>query len=220
MSDTRSPSLPTPTLCLITDLEVVGHDLSRLADILSKAVDGGVNMVQVRAPGIPDSEYDELVSYVNATVDQRALVMVNPSDREIKRYPGVGGLQLSEVAGGRIAQVRELYGEETLVGRSVHSVANAKAAMESGADFLMMGTIFPSDTHPSGETHGVEIVGRVVRETKLPIIGIGGISADNAGDVVRQGAAGVAVVRSILAANDPGAAARKVMDAMKIVLAD
>lgn len=220
MSETRPTILPTPILCLVTDLGVVGHDVSRLADILSKAVDGGVNMVQVRAPDISDVEFGELVTCVNAVVDKRSLVVVNPSNREVKRYLDVDGLQLSEVAGSRIAQVRELYGDDLIVGRSVHSVRSAKIAMESGADFLVLGTIFPSVTHPGGETHGVEGVGQVVSETNLPVIGIGGISADNAGNVVRQGAVGVAVVRSILAASHPGAAARELMDAMKTVLAD
>lgn len=220
ISETRRPSLPTPTLCLVTDLGVVGHDVSRLADTLSKAVDGGVNMVQVRAPEVSDVEFGELISCVNTVVDKRALVVVNPSDRDLKRYMDVDRLQLSEVAGSRIAQVRELYGDEVIVGRSVHSVGSAKIAMESGADFLVLGTIFPSATHPGGETHGVEIVGQVVHETNLPVIGIGGISAANAGDVVRYGAVGVAVVRSILAASHPDVAARKLMDAMKMVLAD
>ena len=220
ISETRRPSLPTPTLCLVTDLGVVGHDVSRLADAVSQAVNGGVNMVQVRAPEVSDVEFGELVSCVNDVVDKRALVVVNPSDREVKRYTDVDGLQLSEIAGSRIAQVRELYGDEVIVGRSVHSVGSAKIAMESGADFLLLGTIFPSVTHPDGETHGVEIVGQVVRKTNLPVIGIGGISADNAGNVVRHGAVGVGVVRSILAASHPDVAARMLMDAMKMVLAD
>ena len=216
MSDSHRLILPTPTpaLCLVTDLGVVGHDVSLLTDAVSQAVDGGVNMVQIRAPEIPNDEFDGLVDRVTRAVSQRALVIVNPSGREIKRYAGVDGVQLSEVAGNRVWQTREIYGERSLVGRSVHSVASAIAARDSGADFLVLGTIFPSTTHPGGVSHGVDIVNRVVRETELPVIGIGGISADNAGKIIRHGAAGVAVVRSILSASDPAEAAREMIEAM------
>ena len=214
MSESRRSSLPNPTLCLVTDLGVVGWDVSRLADAVSDAVDGGVNMVQVRAPEVSEVEFDDLVDRITASVNQRALVVVNPSGRELKRFQGVDGVQLSEGARGLVETARELYGDGAIVGRSVHSMAGAKAAMESGADFLVLGTIFPSGTHPGGETHGAETVGQVARETELPVIGIGGITADNAGDVIRSGAVGVAVVRSILGAARPGVAARELLEAM------
>lgn len=90
----------------------------------------------------------------------------------------------------------------------------ARGAKESGADFVVLGTIFPSGTHPGGETHGPGIVRRIVDETGLDVIGIGGITSTNVDEVMREGACGVAVIRSILGAVDPGLATKELMAAM------
>ncbi len=214
MSDPKRLRLPNPTLCMVTDLGVVGNDVARLVDAVSSAVDNGVNMVQVRAPEASADEFDDLVKGVVEAVGNKALAIVNPSSRPIKLFHGVAGLQLSENAGAFIEDARRTYGARSLVGRSVHSADGARRAKEMGADFLVLGTIFPSGSHPGGATHGVGIIPRVVRETGLPVIGIGGITTENAGEVLGSGAVGVAVVRSILGAADPGAATRELMAAM------
>ena len=214
MSDSMRLRLAIPTLCLVTDLGVVGYDVTRLIDAVSRAVDNGVNMVQVRAPEAGAIEFDALVNGVVEAVGNRALVIVNPSNRQIKLFQGVDGLQLSESVGTSIDETRRTYGVGSLVGRSVHSADGARRAMEMGADFLVLGTIFPSGTHPGGKAHGVGVIQQVVRETGLPVIGIGGITTENVGEVLTSGAVGVAVVRSILGAADPGAATRELMAAM------
>ena len=214
MSDPKRLRLPSPTLCLVTDLGVMGNDVARLVDAVSSAVDNGVNMVQVRAPEANAGEFDALVNGVVEAVGDKALAIVNPSSRPIKLFQGVAGLQLSESAGASFEDARRTYGDGSLVGRSVHSADGARRAKEMGADFLVLGTIFPSGSHPGGAAHGVGIIPRVIRKTGLPVIGIGGITTENAGEVLRSGAVGVAVVRSILGAADPSAAARELMAAM------
>ena len=220
MSDQAQPRLATPTLCLVTDLAVVGNSTSRLLDAVSIAVEHGVNMVQIRAPELSDAEFGVLVGSLSSAVGGRALTIVNPSRRDVVRYAGVDGVQLTENATLSVAAARQLYGGATLVGRSVHSISGARDAKASGADYVVLGTIFPSATHPGGETHGAEIIHRVVSETRLPVMGIGGIDVENVGDVMRAGAGGIAVVRSILGAADPGAAARELWEAMEGVQAD
>lgn len=214
MSDPKRLRLPTPTLCLVTDLGIVGNDVAQLVGAVSSTVDNGVNVVQVRAPEASAGEFDALVEGVVEAVGNKALAIVNPSSRPIELFQGVAGLQLSESAEASIEDARRMYGAGSLVGRSVHSVDGARRAKETGADFLVLGTIFPSGSHPGGAAHGVGIIRRVVRETGLPVIGIGGITTENVGEVLRSGAVGVAVVRSILGAADPGAATRELMAAM------
>ena len=220
MSDQAQPGLVVPTLCLVTDLAVIGNNTSRLLDAVSIAVEHGVNMVQIRAPELSDAGFGALVGSLSSAIDGRALTIVNPSGRDVVRYAGVDGVQLTENATLSVAAVRQLYGGATLVGRSVHSISGARDARASGADYLVLGTIFPSATHPGGETHGAEIIHRTVSETRLPVMGIGGIDVENVVEVMRAGASGIAVVRSILGAADPGAAARELWEAMEGVQAD
>ena len=208
------PRIPTPTLCLLTDLGVVGNDVSRLIEVIDIAVQNGVNMVQIRAPELADADFAVLVGCVVTAVDERALTVVNPSQREVRRYLGVDGVHLPEGAHASASEVRRANTDSILVGGSVHSEDGARAATNSGADYLIMGTIFPSESHPGGEAHGAGIIERVQRVTSLPVVGIGGITEQNVRDVMASGACGVAVIRSILGAEDPASATRGLFDAM------
>ena len=214
MSRTPRLRLPFPTLCLVTDLGLVNGDWALLAERVSSAVESGANLVQIRAPEMGTDEYGRLVAEIVGVVSGRALILVNPSSRPLARYEGVDGVQLGENATVTVAEARRLYGGSALVGRSVHSVAAATVATEAGADFVVLGTLFASSTHPGGETQGPGIVRTVVDETGLDVIGIGGISSENVGEVITNGARGVAVIRSVLGADDPAVAARELMGAM------
>ena len=214
MFETAHSRVPNPTLCLVTDFGVVGGDVGRLTERVSVAVENGVNIVQIRAPDLEEDVFSRLVEEIAQAVAGRALTIVNPSSRPLLPYPNIDGVQLSENALASIDEVRRIYGVSVLVGRSVHSLDGAHQAHADGADFVVFGTVFPSATHPGGDVQGVDSVRRITGESKLPVIAIGGISVENAGDVMAAGTRGVAVVRSILGASDPAAAARELLDAM------
>ena len=220
MFETARPRLPNPTLCLVTDLGVVGGDVGRLSERVSVAVENGVNMVQIRAPHLGEDEFGRLVEEIVQTVAGRALTIANLSSRSLLPYPDIDGVQLPENASASIDDLRRFLGVGALVGRSVHSLAGARQAGAAGADFAVFGTVFPSATHPRGDVQGIESVRRVTSRAKLPVIGIGGISVENAGDVMAAGARGVAVVRSILGASDPATATRELIDAMLNAITD
>ena len=220
MCETARSGLPNPTLCLVTDLGVVGGDPGRLIERVSIAVENGVNMIQIRAPDLGEDEFSRLVEEIVQTVAGRALTIVNPSSRRLSPYPDIDGVQLPENAFVSIDEVRRICGVSVLVGRSVHSLDGARQAYTAGADFVVFGTVFPSATHPGGDVQGVGSVRRVTGEADLAVIGIGGITVENAGSVMAAGACGVAVVRSILGALDPATATRDLLDAMMGASAD
>ena len=220
MLETARPRLPNPTLCLVTDLGVVGSDVGRLIERVFVAVENGVNMVQIRAPGLEEDEFGQLVEEIVQTVAGCALTIANPSSRSLLPYPDIDGVQLPENARASIEEVRRNYGISALIGRSVHSLDAARKASSDGADFVVFGTVFPSDTHPGGDVQGVGNLRRVAKEIGMPVIGIGGIGVENAGEVVAAGASGIAVVRSILGASDPATATRELLDAMLTASAD
>lgn len=109
---------------------------------------------------------------------------------------------------------RALFGESLIISRSVHSLEAAVAAEHEGVDMLVLGTVFPSLSHPGGPTIGLDGVREVCDAVTVPVIGIGGITAASAGDVIRAGASGVAVISAIFDAPDPRAAAAELRAAI------
>jgi thiazole tautomerase (transcriptional regulator TenI) len=92
------------------------------------------------------------------------------------------------------------------IGRSVHSVDEAAAAVQEGADYLMVGTVYESASHPDRPAGGVDLV-RQTSRLGIPVIAIGGITPARAAEVREAGAYGVAAIRALWEAPDPAAAA-------------
>ena len=92
-------------------------------------------------------------------------------------------------------------------------------AASEGADFLLAGTMFSTRSHPGIEPVGPSLIRAIAQKQaeashSLPVIGIGGITADNLSEVIHAGASGVAVITSILASSDPRTEASRLKDAM------
>lgn len=196
--------LPTRVLCLVTALDP-GDDPGPLLTSVRAAVRGGVNVVQVRAPELERTAFFNLAASVVETVDGEALILIN-NRVDVALAVDAGGVQL----GGRgpaVTAARRVGGPEWLIGRSVHSAEGALRAQKDGADFLLLGTLYATSSHPGVAGAGPGLVSEVAEQVRIPIIGIGGIDAERASEVVSAGARGVAVIGAILRAGDPERAA-------------
>ncbi len=182
-------------------------------DTARGAVDGGVGMVQLREKDCPAGELLSLARELRRVTEGRALLVVN--DRvDIALLSGADGVQLGE-NGLDAASARRLVGSEMLIGRSVHSVEGAVEAESSGADFLILGTIFETASHPGADTGGLKLVRDVTGRVRVPVIGIGGISESNVAGLVESGAAGAAIITAISMARDPKAASLGLSEAIR-----
>jgi thiamine-phosphate pyrophosphorylase len=204
------PSLPNPCLCLVTDRRVGGED--DLVQRVALAVAGGVDLVQLREKDLPGGRLLKLAQELKAALGDSALLVVNERV-DVAVAAGAHGAQLGEDA-LPVAAARDLLGTHALIGRSVHSLEGAAQAASRGADFLVVGTMYATRTHPGAEPAGPELLQSIANQSSVPLIGIGGITLDNVGRVMSAGAAGVAVITSILGAPDPEAAARQLKQAM------
>ena len=203
-------SLPDPCLCLVTDRHV--GDESTLVERVAEAVAGGVDLVQLREKDLHGAQLLELADRLRQAIGHRALLVINERVDVAAALPS-DGAQLGEDAVPAPA-ARSILGPDMLIGRSVHSLEGAEQAVRDGADFLVAGTMFASRSHPGEQPAGPRLVGQIVEKCTLPAIGIGGITADNCDQVIAAGAMGVAVITGILAAPDPGEAARKLKEAI------
>jgi thiamine-phosphate diphosphorylase len=112
------------------------------------------------------------------------------------------------------AAARALLEPGMILGLSTHSVEQAKAAQAAGADYVAVGSMFPTATKPEFQLVGPALARQVRPVVRVPLIGIGGITPDNVGGVIAAGVDGVAVISAVCAAPDPRAAARRFLAAI------
>jgi len=154
-----------------------------------------------------------------AAVAQRFLALARASEAavfvngraDIARALGAQGLHLG--AGDLMVQDARLVLGPTWrgwIGRSVHSVEAAIQAREEGADYLMAGNVYETTSHPGRPAKGVELITRVA-ELGLPVIAIGGITAERAVRLKQAGAYGVAALSALWLATDPAGAALELL---------
>ena len=200
----------TPLLCFVTDRKrCLGRDLE---EVLEQAVLHGAGMVQLREKDLSASDLYELGLRVKNAIAGRAKLIVN--DRiDVALALNADGVQLPE-DGMPVAEARRIVGPDMLIGRSVHSVSGAVEAQSDGADFLIAGTIFRSQSHPDGATQGTNLLRSLCREVSLPVLAIGGVTSQNVHDVMEAGCSGAAVISAISEAEDPATATRSLLDEM------
>ena len=203
--------MPYSCLCLVTDRRVCPPD--ELPGRVTAAVEGGVDIVQLRDKEIPGATLLKLAEQLRRVIAGRALLLINER-ADVAMAARADGVQLGEAAMPTVA-VRAIMGDGATIGRSVHSVPGACEAAESGADFLLVGTMFASNSHPGEEPSGPGLLSRIAAAgVAIPMLGIGGITEYNAGQVMDTGASGVAVITSVLAHDDPCAAAQRLKNSM------
>ncbi len=204
------PNLPNPSLCLVTD-----RNRTRSGDLVATVdagIEGGAGMVQLREKDMPPFELLRLARRLRRITEGRALLIVN--DRvDVAMLAGADGVQLGETALD-VADVRGLVGSDMLVGRSVHSEVGAVDAECQGADYLILGTVFDTASHTLDQVGGLDLVREVTDAVGIPVLGIGGITSDNAGGVMEAGASGVAVITAITMAESPQVAASDLVSAI------
>lgn len=209
-------SLPNPCLCLVTDRRVCPPD--KLAGRVSAAIAGGVDLVQLRDKEESGGALLELATALADVTRGSAILLVNER-ADVAIAGGADGVQLGEAAMPTNV-VRPMLPPGSMIGRSVHSVDSAARAQASGADFLLVGTMFATRSHPGEEPSGPGLLERIrTAGVQTPLLAIGGITADNVAQVMAAGANGVAVITAILASDDPEQAASRIKSAINDAVA-
>ena len=193
-----APLTRRPIVSLVTCRgQLPGTDSDRVSAVLelvAAAVAGGVDLIQVREPDLPDSVLlDLVVRCVDLARRSETAILVN--DRlDIALAAGAAGVHLRQHSLPAPA-VRPHVPDRFLLGRSVHDAGQAiRLAEQGGLNYLQFGTVFPSRSKPGVSASGVAPVAAVAGAVCIPVLAIGGITADNALEVFRVGAAGIAAI--------------------------
>lgn len=210
-------TLPLPIICVITRAR--GREgtperatlIARLAD----AARSGASLIQIRERQIDDRALLAFaVELRQAAANPQCRIVIN--DRpDLARAAGVDGVHLRS-DGVSARDARRVLADGAIVGRSVHTLEEARAVeREGGCDYLIVGTVFHTASKPSD--HPVAGLGRlreVCDGVSLPVVAIGGVTARNAGDVREAGAAGAAAISYFAGSADMGLATAELRTAL------
>jgi thiamine-phosphate diphosphorylase len=197
----------------VTDDQVLTRD--EWPDVLAAVLEAGRARIalHVRGPGLGGRVLHDLVAGLAVASARGAMVLVN--DRvDVALSQLVDGVQLRE-SSLSVADARRLLGDERWIGASVHGPQRARQAEEDGADYLVVGMLFATPTHPGQPGRGTALLAEVIASCELPLVGIGGVTPRRAAEVKRAGAYGVAVLGGIWKSPDPAAAVREYLEAIE-----
>lgn len=175
-------------------------------DVVGPALEGGVDVIQLRDKHAPDGEVVAAGRRLAALCDQHGALFVVNDRPDLALECGAGGVHVGQ-DDDAVEAVRALAGERLVVGVSTHSPEQVAAAEASDADYFAVGPVHATPTKPGRPAVGLELVEHASAVATKPWFAIGGIDAANAGAVVGAGARRLAVVRAIRDAEDPRAAA-------------
>jgi thiamine-phosphate pyrophosphorylase len=183
----------------IIDLGYV--ERSDAARIVEQMIEGGVDLIQLRGKNKSIGELVELSKQLHELTAKSATPLIVNDYAEVARSTPVEGVHVGQ-DDDLIQIVRHTAARDILVGKSTHSLAQARAAQVEGADYIGFGPIFATPTKPDYTPIGVEDIRRVHAEVNLPIFCIGGINIDNLQSVIDAGAKRVVMVSALLTAHN------------------
>jgi len=192
-------------LYVITDRVLSGRSHEAQAEA---AIAGGATAIQLRDKTAPARVLVEVGERLAVLCRARGVVFIVNDRADVAMACGADGVHVGE-DDLPVAAARRLLGPAKIVGASAGTVEAARRAEAEGADYLGVGAVFSTGTKAdAGEAIGLEALARIARAVRIPVVGIGGITVENAAAVIRAGAAGVAVVSAVVAQPDIAAAAR------------
>jgi thiamine-phosphate pyrophosphorylase len=185
----------------------------RDSTFLHAALRGGVDIVQLRVKDAPD---DVILAAAQRTAricaEHGALFILN--DRpDLAARAGADGVHVGQ-DDAAVGDARSVVGAQRLVGLSTHTPEQVDAAGSAGVDYIGVGPVHATPTKPGRPAVGLALVGYAAEHARVPFFAIGGICAANVTSVLEAGARRVAVVRALVEAEDPEAAAARLAAAL------
>jgi thiamine-phosphate pyrophosphorylase len=200
---------------LVTQADLSGGRTT--PEIVEAAIAGGIDMVQVREKHASARERLEIARTLRELTAGTDVPLVVNDRIDIALAADADGVHVGD-EDLPIEVARELLGADAIVGRSVSTVTGARDAEAAGADYLGVGAVFATSSKDVDEDKhelGLDVIRDIDDAVEIPIVGIGGVTTDNAAEVVGAGADGVAVISAITGADDPEAATRALGEAVE-----
>ena len=194
-------------LYAITDRKMLG-DVSEV-EAARLCFEGGADVVQLRMKDTDGGEMLEKAKAIQEIAQQYCKFFIVNDRLDIAVLAGADGVHLGQTD-IPVQEARRLVGDEMIIGVSASTVEEAVKAVDDGADYIGVGSVFNTSTKPDADQGiGLDTLMDICQAVDIPVVAIGGINKGNIRDVIRAGADGAAVVSAIMAKPDIKAAAHE-----------
>ncbi|RJX22634.1 MAG: thiamine phosphate synthase [Ammonifex sp.] len=184
------------------------HTTSRpVGDVARAAIEGGAGMIQLREKVLAAREFFESAQNLRDLTRSAGIPLIINDRLDIAAVVGADGVHLGQTD-LPVSAARRLLGDEAIVGVSTHSVDEAVTAERQGADYIGVGPVFATPTKPNVQPVGPALLTEVLKAVRVPVVAIGGITADNVGKILATGVSTVAVISAVSGAVEVAEAAR------------
>ena len=214
-----------PKLHVVTDDEILARpdfetraqelcEVCKVGEPADGGVPGGSLALHLRGPRTAGRRLTRLARILCEPAASSGVTLLVNDRLDVVLAVGLAGVHL----GSRSlppTEARRLLGASPLLGVSVHSASEAVEAAGGGADYLFVGTLFETPSHPGRKARGPEFLGLVVSRVDVPLVGIGGVTPERVFQVLASGGHGVAAIRGIWDAPSPPDAVQAYLDAVE-----
>ena len=199
-------------LYAVTDRAWVGEQT--LPQQVEAALKGGATCVQLREKDLGDAAILAEALEISALCKRYGVPFILNDNVALARQCGADGVHLGQEDMDP-AEARRILGPEAIIGVSAHNVAEARAAVEAGADYLGCGAMFTTHTKTDTNVISRQVLADVCASVPIPVVAIGGIHRENLLQLAGCGEAGIAVISAIFAQPDIEAACRELREMVR-----
>jgi thiamine-phosphate pyrophosphorylase len=199
-------------LYAILDSQQLGK--RRHLEAAQELIRGGASAIQLRDKLTAKAELLSISQELQKLCAENGVLFIVNDYLDIAIAAGADGLHLGQ-EDMPLSVTRRLLPMDMILGGSVNTVEQAKAAEVEGVDYIAVGSVYPTESKENPKVVGLDRLREVREVVGLPLVAIGGINSDNAGEVAANGADAVAVISAILGAKDIAEAARRLINSFE-----
>ena len=201
------PRMIDYSLMLVTD-----HcsDVDSFCTIVEKALQAGLTVLQLREKTATTRDFYQLALRIKPIARQYNVPLLINDRLDIALAVDADGVHVGQ-EDLPVAVVRRLIGPDKILGATAATVAAAQTAEREGADYIGSGAMFPTLTKPGKQVLSLNVLAQIKQAVQVPVVAIGGITADNLLTLKITGVDGLAVVSAIMDSADPAAATQEIL---------
>ena len=196
-------------LYAVTDHSWLGEQT--LCEQVEEALRGGATMVQIREKELDEADFEDEAREIQKLCRKYQVPLIINDNVALAKRVDADGVHIGQ-SDMEMKNARELLGEDKIIGVTDKTIAQAKAAEAAGADYLGSGAVFGSSTKLDAKPMEHALFQEICESVAIPVVAIGGITADNVMQLKGRGMAGVAVVSGIFACKDIEAGTRRLRE--------